>query len=509
MKKGDIGVGFLVMIIAIVVIAAIIAGAILTTTDLLGQKSMVTGAAARKKLTNNYLIDYVKGTSTENRFLDRFFMRISLTPGSDPGFMNLTSITDISPDASAEHWFKQDAECINDAINGFFLFNSDPILPIYEPFPDELSRAFDFSPAQTSEFMMGKVVIALVFPESRGTVDPNTENWDRFTQDAIISEMSDAMNWWRAREPRAGLEFAYVVQRDIITDYEPITRALTEANKELWVSQVLDRMDVKSGTDVVSRSRDYANDLRKEYNAHWAFIVYFVNNQNDADGQFPGSHPVGHSYLNGPYMIIPAGKTINVAPLLAHEIGHIFGAGDQYVTSSCNCTDRFGYLGIQNQNCNNPLDQNKCRLNESSIMGNDVRDANAYAQGQVDKYARAQMGLIDINENDLLDPWEEHYRGMSIIDSQLNDLEFSEYIVFHEGKGFYGLEHPIGHQGSYGEIEPGDSVSLCYEPAEPIEAHDYYEIHVQPAKGQHATAQLEMPSTIPKGENLMVYEAFK
>jgi len=509
MKKGEMGVGFLIMIIAIVVIAAIIAGGVLTTTDILGQKSMLTGAAARKKLTNNYLIDFIRGESNEDRLLDRFFMRISLTPGSDPGFMNTTTVSDISPDASAEHWFKQDAECIRDSINGFFLIQSNPLQPRYEAFPDEISMAFDFAPSQTSEFMMGKIIVSIVFPESKGGIDPNTENWDRQTQDALISKVTEVFNWYIEREPRAGLEFAFDIHRDVPTNYEPITRELTEANQELWITQVLDNMDITPGTDVHSRLRKYADDMRMQYNAHWGFTIFMVNNVNDADGAFPGSWSNGVEYRNGPYMVLPVGKSTNVGGLIAHGIGHIFGASDQYVASNCNCTDRSGYLQVRNQNCHNPLTESRCAINESSIMGGDARDTYAYSNGDIDKYARAQMGLIDVNENDILDPVEVHFFGRVLGDQELDDHKFTEYEVAFEGKGFYGLVHPGGHLLEYGVIEPADTVNVCYEPSEYIDEHDYYEVHLVPNKGKHATVKMRMPNVIPKDKNLVVYEAFK
>jgi hypothetical protein len=37
--------------------------------------------------------------------------------------------------------------------------------------------------------------------------------------------------------------------------------------------------------------------------------------------------------------------------VVAHETGHVFGCGDEYAASGCNCTDTFGRYQVVNGNC--------------------------------------------------------------------------------------------------------------------------------------------------------------
>ena len=82
----------------------------------------------------------------------------------------------------------------------------------------------------------------------------------------------------------------------------------------------------------------------------------------------------------------------------AHETGHIFGAGDQYGT--CSCQNLGGYLYFENQNC-----VNDCLLDEESIMRGQVYP---FTVGAVDYYARGQVGWQDTDADGILDIEDTH-----------------------------------------------------------------------------------------------------
>ena len=82
--------------------------------------------------------------------------------------------------------------------------------------------------------------------------------------------------------------------------------------------------------------------------------------------------------------------------IAAHETGHIFGAADQYASSGCNCDSHTGYLYYENQNC-----ENSCLINDPSIMKSSY--PTVFANGQIDVYARGQVGWSDDNTNSILD----------------------------------------------------------------------------------------------------------
>lgn len=136
----------------------------------------------------------------------------------------------------------------------------------------------------------------------------------------------------------------------------------------------------------VSAANAFAQSRRAARNADWAFTVFVVDSLNDEDGCFAGSNCGDHcdiaetclsaySHLNGPYMVMTWDNgdwgIDNMNGVMAHETGHIFGAGDEYATRpgepGCSTADTHGYLNAPNTSCNNGPNGN---TSDISIMGN-------------------------------------------------------------------------------------------------------------------------------------------
>jgi archaellin len=515
MRRAEMGIGVLITLIALIIVAAVSAGVLIGTTGILQQQALITGQAARKKVTNHMNIDLIRGISDPDRRITDLFMRVSLTPGSDPALLNTTTVTD-SSDAKQGTWFYMSrAECKHDAVNGYFNFDPDPLDPRTTPFDFPRSNRFDFSDSETSELLIGKVAVSIVFVESNGAVQPSTEDWTRDRQERVLQAITNGFNWWRAREPRAGIEFAYDVQRSALTGYEPINNAV--GNQILWVPGVLDTIGAPAGANITERARRYDNALRDRMNAHWGILLIVIDSKNDADDAFPGGAESGVAYVNGPYAIITSetmGSQDYLDAYIAHEIGHLFGAADQYAASDCNCSDRSGFLQVQNYNCDNPAN-GVCYINEPSIMRAGMDAVEAYDDGEVDYYARAQMGIVDSNANNIMDSIETHFLegDPNIVQDDTIDeaaSSFQEYSDPETTEGFFALER-LNIQGvqRWDVLQPGESAKICYQPSSPLEAYCRYRVNVLPIAGQMTSADVKCSNVIPKSEQVVVYEAFK
>ena len=493
-KRADMGIGMLIGILAVIIVAAVTAGVLLTTTGALQHKSLITGQAARQKITNHLLIDFVTGTSEDTREITQMVTRVSLTPGSDPMLLNRTTITDSTMTSAGSYSYRR-GDCVHDAIAGFYNFDGSRASARQGPFPTSVSGLF--GPDGTSDFLAGKVAVAVVFTESTGAIQPSTEDWSREREDDVLERLADAFNWWREREPRARIEFAFREHRGVQTGYEPINNELSM--RELWMQQALDRIAAPAGASTDARCRAYAEQLRNSYNAHWAFILFVVDSRNDADDAFPGG---GSGVAEGAYAIVTSdfgGSALDARALYAHYIGRVFGAASQ--DGSCSCSETSGYLGIENQNCESAA----CLSDRPSIMRSDM--VTAFDNGHLDYYARAQLGLIDANGNGLLDSVEKSVYGLAgPSEAQVNSLanSFTEYSYDHT-EGFFTVDNPA--RGVM--IEPGQFAKMCYQPSKPLEAQDAYVVHISPIKGQMFSASIRCPDVIPKSENVVLYEAYK
>jgi len=252
---------------------------------------------------------------------------------------------------------------------------------------------------QTSEFMIGRVAVGIILPESDGSIDPSTEDWTSQEQQNVFSEIVAAMNWWAVREPRAKLTFYYDdhFNSPPSTGYEPINRP--HSDQMLWIDQVMGELGYSS-SPYFTRVRDYNNALRNQYQTDWAFTIFVVDSSNDGDNKFSDSY-FAYAYLGGPFMVMTYGNgsygPSNMDVVTAHEMGHIFHALDQYYSACQPCTYRSGYLYVENQNSQ----YGGCISNEASIMRGQVWP---YQSGAVDYYARGQVGWWDSDGDDVLDP---------------------------------------------------------------------------------------------------------
>jgi hypothetical protein len=252
---------------------------------------------------------------------------------------------------------------------------------------------------QTSEFMIGRVAVGIILPESDGSLDSSTEDWTGQEQQKVFSEIVAGMNWWAAREPRANLTFYYDdhFTSPLSTGYEPINRS--HSDQGLWIGQVMGELGY-SASSYFARVRDYNNALRNQYQTDWAFTIFVVDSSNDGDNKFSDGY-FAYAYLGGPFMVMTSGNNgygpSNMDAVAAHEMGHIFRALDQYYSAHQACTYRSGYLYVENQNSQ----YGNCSSNETSIMRGQVWP---YRSGAVDYYARGQVGWWDSDGDDILDP---------------------------------------------------------------------------------------------------------
>ncbi|MFQ6089593.1 MAG: hypothetical protein ACE5K0_11940, partial [Candidatus Methanofastidiosia archaeon] len=247
----------------------------------------------------------------------------------------------------------------------------------------------------TSEYMMGVISVTIIFPESNGTLDPETEDWTSSEESNVTSEVTAAMNWWGARDSRADLSFIYHFYYSQETSYEPISRSSWDEG--LWIEEIMGNLGYNSG-DYFDRIYEYLSDTIDSDGSDWGFVIFVVDSSNDSDDSFANG-AFAYAYIGGPLMVMTYGNNgygiDDMDSVAAHEMGHIFYALDQYSSSGCTCTERSGYLNVENQNC-----ENSCSLNTESIMRGGV---TSYTNGSVDSYAREQIGWRDTDSDGIFD----------------------------------------------------------------------------------------------------------
>ena len=247
-----------------------------------------------------------------------------------------------------------------------------------------------------SQFMAGTVAVRLVLPESDGSLDRSSEDWTPTQIEAVRSQVQQALDWWTAQLPLARLRFELRVEV-VPTAYEPITHGLSDEDR--WIGDVLGRLGFP-GTNHFDQAYAAADDLRDELGADWATVIIVANSANHSSGYFADGR-FAYAYINGPFLVLTsrvgAYGADHMAPVAAHELGHTFGALDQYSAARIDCTRRSGYLDAPTDNSQ----YSGCGTTLPSIM---LEPMGAFAAGQIDASALAQLGYHDSDADRLIDP---------------------------------------------------------------------------------------------------------
>ena len=278
---------------------------------------------------------------------------------------------------------------------------SSPLLDdAFLPPPHTSTAAFTDDPApsqyQPSAFLAGKVAVQIIFVESNGRYEPSTKNWTVAQLSNIQNQIASGLSWWAAQLPNAHLNFDLTSQV-VSSGYEPTQHGLSTESQ--WVGDTLASMGITASNYF---DQAYAADeaLRRARGADWATNIFVVNSAGTAGGRFADGH-FAYAYINGPFMVVTSDAgpygTSQMAPVVAHEFGHIFGALDQYAAAGVSCTQKSGYLSVPNTNSQS----NNCGTKFSSIM---LEPLSAYVGNLIDQSALGQLGYRDSDNDGIPDP---------------------------------------------------------------------------------------------------------
>ena len=100
--RGQVGIGTLIVFIAMVLVAAIAAGVLINTAGFLQTQSEATGQESTEQVSNNVEILSATGTvSSDNDRINKTRLVVQKTAGSDDVDLNETTIQWLGPDGSA------------------------------------------------------------------------------------------------------------------------------------------------------------------------------------------------------------------------------------------------------------------------------------------------------------------------------------------------------------------------------------------------------------------------
>jgi hypothetical protein len=202
-----------------------------------------------------------------------------------------------------------------------------------------------------SGYAMGSMTWNVIMLESNGGIDANVENWTSTEITTIQNEINQAKTYWEGLtagfHPGARLSIDIHYENGgvpMATPYEPITRSSSQEGQ--WINSAMNALGYNSGGHF-NNVRNYNHARRIADGNHWATTIFIVDDTVDSDNRFSNS-AFAYAYFNGPYTMLTQGNNgwgiNNFNMVLSHEMGHIFGALDEYQASGVKNSQRAGYL---------------------------------------------------------------------------------------------------------------------------------------------------------------------
>ncbi|MFN3191653.1 MAG: dockerin type I domain-containing protein [Aureliella sp.] len=278
----------------------------------------------------------------------------------------------------------------------------------------------------TGEFLLGDVAVTPVFLESNGQFDPSTEDWTESSKQSVLANIDEGLQWWEDTLDNLNTvhEIDFTVDTTFAdtpfeTRYEGISRRSNDYS--LYVREFLDAQGYTSGNLEIDM-RNFNHAQRLAHNTQWAFTIIMVPSFNDADGQFAagGSFRRAFAFAGGLFMVVPSTRP---ASTIAHELGHIFWARDEYIGGG-NYFQRRGYYNTQNLNAADNPDPNF--VQQPSIMAAGTLLQDAYDNNISPASTLAMIGWQDSDNDGIFDVLDVPHRlnGTGYYDTTTSTYRF-------------------------------------------------------------------------------------
>ena len=237
----------------------------------------------------------------------------------------------------------------------------------------------DIDPNKTSDKLQGTSVAAVFFVNYTNAQNAGVPTWDSGKQNAAIANIIMNLVWWTNVAQAFGVQKTFVLEvygfdhPVVQVDFDPTEGYIgTGSNNARFQTPIMSKLGYNAANSIMSM-RAFAHDLRTEMGTDWAFCAFVLE----------GAHPVrANASLQGPATVLTRAAAAS-GFTFSHEVGHIYGAFDEYWESGASFRNQQSRYGVPNGNFhwrNYPV--------QPSMM------ASTFSGG-ISYYTAAHLGLTD------------------------------------------------------------------------------------------------------------------
>ena len=143
-KKAEMGIGTLIIFIALLLVAAVAAGVLIQTAGSLQERALTTGDQAKGQISTNVRVMEVSATDGSDGTLEHVEEIMKLSPGSDAIKLEQTLLTMNTFDRTATLTYKgTDGTFENDMADGFYTLSEETLGNVSNTSNTTLSEDYD------------------------------------------------------------------------------------------------------------------------------------------------------------------------------------------------------------------------------------------------------------------------------------------------------------------------------------------------------------------------------
>jgi hypothetical protein len=194
--------------------------------------------------------------------------------------------------------------------------------------------------------LSGRTFVSLVFVSGPGSLGISAEE-----EDKAFAEIQNGLGWLGSQNPKGNISWVYK-RTPVLLDIPDDPKAQDLEGR--WRKPTMQL--IEGDSTYPEGIKKYLGSFRKAFRTDWAYLVFIT--------RYSLTHFAYAIIGNGPYVVmnydlVPLGGPDNMDRSIAHETGHVFHAPDEYASSGCNCTNKFGYFQTVNGNCINCFSDGK------------------------------------------------------------------------------------------------------------------------------------------------------